>query len=81
MCDNAIVIGHHRSNSRFVKITLPVKNLEKFRLELVYSPKVIEIIKKNSEENFIEYTKEYVEYLILIIPEWIEENHKIVKTY
>ena len=42
MCDNATVIGHHRNNSRFIKITMPVKHLENFRLELVYSPKVID---------------------------------------
>src|SRR5687768_9928203 len=42
MCDNATVIGHHRNNSRFIKIAMPVKHLENFRLELVYSPKVID---------------------------------------
>ena len=76
MCDNATVIGHHRSNGRYIKIDMPVKHLENFRLELVYSPKVIELIVKNSEEIFIEYTKEYAEYLTMIIPEWIEEYHK-----
>jgi len=76
MCDDATVIGHHRSNGRFIKITMPVKHLESFRLELVYSPKVIELIKKESEESNIDYTKDYAEYLILIIPEWIEMYHK-----
>lgn len=75
MCDNATVIGHHRSNSRYIKITMPVRHLENFRLELVYSPKVIELINKNSEETHTEYTKEYVDYLIKIIPEWIKEFH------
>jgi hypothetical protein len=76
MCDNATVVGHHRSNGRFVRITMPVRHLENFRLELVYSPKVLELIEQNSNECFIEYTKEYAEYLISIIPEWIEEYHK-----
>lgn len=78
MCDNATVIGHHRSNGRYIKVTIPVKHLENFRLELVYSPKVIELINKNTDEGFIEYSKEYAENLIVIIPEWIEE---IVKKY
>jgi len=28
-------------------------------MELVYSPKVIDLINKNSDEIFVEYTKEY----------------------
>ncbi|MBX7169455.1 MAG: hypothetical protein K1X72_00770 [Pyrinomonadaceae bacterium] len=76
MCNSVTVIGHHRSNSRFVKVDMHVKHLENFRLQLVYSPKVIELINKNSVESFIEYNKEYSEYLIAIIPEWIEMYHK-----
>jgi hypothetical protein len=69
------VIGHHRSNGRYIKIDIPIKHLENFRLELVYSPKVIELV----QESFTEkgrvgrgvYTKEEAEKLIEAIPGWI----------
>lgn len=76
MCNDATVIRHHRSNGRFILLTMPVKNLENFRLQLTYSPKVIELINTNAEKQNIEYTKEYAEYLIMIIPQWIEENDR-----
>ena len=76
MCNNATVIGHHRSNGRYIRIDIPVKHLENFRLELVYSPKVINLILKNSDESFVEYTKDYAENLIMLIPEWIEMYHQ-----
>ncbi len=74
-CCSATVIGHHRSNGRYIKIDIPIKHLENFRLELVYSPKVIELV----QESFTEkgrvgrgvYTKEEAEKLIEAIPGWI----------
>jgi len=80
MCDNATVIGHHRSNGRYIKIDIPVKHLENFRLELVYSPKVIQLIQRNFDEkeyvSFNSYTKEYAENLVEAIPKWIEHYHQ-----
>ncbi len=76
MCDNATVIGHHRSNGRYIKIDIPVKHLENFRLELVYSPKIIQLIQRNFDEKeyvgFDYYTKEYAEKLVEAIPNWID---------
>ena len=51
---------------------MSIKHLENFRLELVYSPKVIDLINKNFDEIFVEYTKEYAEKLIEAISFWIE---------
>ena len=63
--DSATVIGHHRSNSRYIKIDIPIKRLENLRLEFVYSPKVIQLIQRNIDEKgrvgFDTYTKEYAE--------------------
>jgi hypothetical protein len=79
MCDNATIIGHHRSNGRYIKIDIHVKHLENFRLELVYSPKVIQLIQRNFDEKecggFDSYTKEYAEKLVEAIPIWIEYYH------
>ena len=79
MCNSATVIGHHRSSGRYVKIDIHIKRLENFRLELVYSPKVAELIRRNSDEKYVEskgYTKEYAEKLVEAIPTWIEEYYK-----
>ena len=79
MCDSVTVIGHHRGSGRFVKIDIHVKRLENFRLELVYSPKVLELIKENIGEKNIEsrsYTKEYAEKIVEALPLWIENYHK-----
>ncbi len=80
MCDNATVIGYHRSNGRYIKIDIPVKHLENFRLELVYSPKVIQLIQRNFDEkeyvSFNSYTKEYAENLVEAIPKWIKHYHQ-----
>lgn len=81
MCESVTVIGHHRSNSRYVKIDMHVKHLENFRLQLVYSPKVIELINKNIVDKgyigFDGYTREYAERIIRALPLWIEEFYKI----
>jgi hypothetical protein len=79
MCESVTVIGHHRSNSRYVKIDLHVKRLENVRLELVYSPKVAELIQINFDKKYVEsegYTKEYAEKIVEAIPTWIEMYYK-----
>ena len=80
MCDSVTVIGHHRSSGRYVKIDMHVKHLENFRLQLVYSPKVIELINKNIADKgyaeFDEYTKEYAEKIVAALPLWIEQYHQ-----
>jgi hypothetical protein len=78
MCNSVTVIGHHRATGRYIKIDIHVKRLEKFRLELVYSPKVIALIDNHFGPGYLEYyTREYAEKIVASLPLWIENYHKI----
>jgi hypothetical protein len=78
MCNSVTVIGHHRANGRYIKIDIHVKRLENFRLELVYSPKIIALIDNNfGPGNLKYYTREYAEKILAALPLWIENYHKI----
>jgi hypothetical protein len=80
MCDSVTVIGHHRANGRYIKIDIHVKRLENFRLELVYSPRVENIIREHFHEKdyeaFKAYTKEFAEKIVASLPLWIENYYK-----
>ena len=41
------VIGHHRKNGRYIKLVIGAKKLENFRVTIVYSPKVIAMLKEH----------------------------------
>ena len=70
-CDSVTVVGHHRSSGRYAKLDMPVKQLDDFEMEVVYSPKVIELLEEhfNGREP---YTEDYGNKILKILPEWKE---------
>jgi hypothetical protein len=44
MCENVVVVGHHRGSGQYVNIVLPVTALEGFKARVVYSPTILKMI-------------------------------------
>ena len=68
-CDSVTVIGHHRGGGRYVKLDMPVEHLSDFRMDTVYSPKVIALVQQHYADR-PPYTEAYGEDLLRVLPEW-----------
>jgi hypothetical protein len=69
VCDGVTVIGHHRASGRYVKLIMPVRHLEHFRLEVVHSPTVLSL----TENHFAgrePYDETYGQQLLEALPKW-----------
>lgn len=71
MCNTVTVIGHHRASGRYAKLDMPVRYLENFSSEVVYSPKVLELLEEHfrSRDGF---TEAYGAKLLREVPDWKE---------
>ena len=67
-CDSVVAIGLHRKSRRFITCIVNVKHVEKFRVRLVYHPRVLELISRD-ERCWIR-TKEEAETWAAAFPEW-----------
>ena len=47
MCNDVIVIGHHRKSLRLSKMVISVAHIHNLRLKVVYNPTVIAMIKEH----------------------------------
>jgi hypothetical protein len=68
-CDSVTVIGHHRPGGRYAKLDMPVQHLEQFRMEVVYSPTVLKLLKKHFEGRAA-YSEDYAEKLLRALAQW-----------
>ena len=68
-CDTVTVIGHHRAGGRYAKLDMPVKHLEDFRTEVIYSPTVLGLLREHFRGRS-EYSEDYTEELLTALRQW-----------
>ena len=68
MCDSVVAIGLHRKSRRFIVCVVNVKYVENFRVKLVYSPRVLELIRNDERCRIIR--KEEAEEWAKAFPQW-----------
>lgn len=68
-CDSVTVIGHHRSGGRYAKLDMPIKHLEDIRMEVVYSPTVLKLLKEHFEGRDA-YCEDYAAELLRALRQW-----------
>ena len=68
---NVIVVGRHRGSKKWIHTIIDINLLEKFKLNLIYSPKVHEIASNITENGaWVTTKKNDAESLLGVIPSW-----------
>ena len=67
-CDGIVAIGLHRHSRKFIVCVVNVQHVENFRVQMIYHPKVIELI-TNDDRCWIR-TKLEAETWMAAFPEW-----------
>lgn len=73
MCENIIVVGHHRKSHRLMKAAIRAAWVERLRLELVYSPSIIALARDHAGGGEKVLTKDRAEAMLRDIPAWQAE--------
>jgi len=77
MCEDLIVIGHHRKSGRYITIAIRAKHLENFRITKVFSPKVLYSIRKHYDKAGSGlYSKNDPEYFCKVGAQWSETERE-----
>jgi hypothetical protein len=72
MCEQVVVIGHHRASQRYAKMVLPARHLENFRAEVTYSPTVIRLVAEHLGPRFSVEDKAAAEKRASIYRAWAQ---------
>jgi hypothetical protein len=72
MCDSVTVIGQHRKSRKLMCIHMPATHLENFRLKLVYSPAILDLMREHYAASGRSTLpgKEYAEQICAVVPRW-----------
>jgi hypothetical protein len=73
-CDAVVAIGMHRKSRQFITCIIDVRHVEHFRVKLVYSPTVSELI-QGDDRCWIR-TKEEADSWAATFPKWQEVSDK-----
>lgn len=73
MCENIVVVGHHRKTHQLTKSVIRASWIEGLCLEIVYSPTVIALARDHAGEGQSLLTKERAEAMPRDIPAWQAE--------
>jgi len=73
-CHTVTVVGHHRANGRYIKINMRAKHIENLSPKIVYSPKVVQLIREHFADRLNFATKEHAEQICSSVPNWSKEG-------
>lgn len=71
-CDTVVVVGHHRASGRYIELSMRVKHLENFRMTTVYSPRVLELIRRRYSSLGSQLTEDHAQHICDAARQWAE---------